>query len=225
MTMAPFSHAPPTTPCSPSQGGGRPAPWQSVRWRLASKVCECCEKTFRPWSKQLPNGRLRVQKEKLWMKQRFCSISCAKIHSNCMTSPETRRKVSQSLKAKGYAPRTRGGNGQLTTHQQAMLVLLGPEWVAEYAVPVPNYKAEHLPKSLKIDIAHPKRRIAVELDGHSHQSLARRLQDSRKTLFLARNGWFVLRITNQRAAMLCSICKSPATLLTSLMGFLSTTAT
>ena len=223
--MAQFSHAPPTTPSSPSQDGGRQAPWNSVRWRWASKVCECCDTTFRPWTKRLTNGRLRVQKEKLWIKQRFCSISCAKIHSNCMISPEVCARVSRSMKARGHAPRIRGGNGRLTQQQQTMLDLLGPVWIAEHVISVPNHKTERLPKNLKIDLAHPGRRIALELDGHSHQSPRRRLQDSRKTLFLARNGWFVLRITNQRAERLCSTCKCPDTLLTSLMDFSHTTAT
>lgn len=192
---------------------------------MASKVCECCDKTFHPWSKQLPDGSLRVQQEVLWVKQRFCSISCAKIHSNCMISPEVREKVSRSMKARGHSPRIRGGNGRLTRQQQAMLVILGPAWVPEHSVPVPNHRRQRLPKNLKIDIANPERRIALELDGHSHQSPRRRLQDSRKALYLAQNGWFVLRITNQRAEALCSTCRSPDTLLTSLVGFLSTTAT
>ncbi|MGE3809854.1 MAG: endonuclease domain-containing protein [Gemmataceae bacterium] len=129
------------------------------------------------------------------------------------------------MKARGHSPRIRGGNGQLTKQQQALLIVLGPKWTAEHSVPVPDYRRERLPKHLKIDLAHPGLRVALELDGHSHRSPQRRLQDSRKTLFLARNGWFVLRITNQRAEALCSFCKSPDTLLTSLMGFLSTIAT
>jgi len=217
--------APAIIPSSPNPDGDRLAPWKSVRWLLASRVCECCGKTFHPWSKRKADGSLSVQKEKLWMKQRFCSISCSKIHSNCMQSPEVCEKVSHTMKARGHAPRIRGGNGQLAKHQKRLMDRLGAEWVAEHVIPIPNHSAYSLPKNLKIDIANPRLMIAIELDGHSHQSPKRRLQDSRKTLFLARNGWCVFRITNQRAEELSSTCTSPDILLTSLMEPLSTTAT
>jgi len=223
--MEPLSLAPPTTRSSPKQDGDRLAPWRSVRWRSARKACACCGKEFRPWVKIRPDGTVAVQKEKLWIKQRFCSRSCSKIQDNCMRSPTVRRKVSDALKAAGHAPPMRGGNGQLTLPQKMLLRCLGKEWVAEFTVPVPDHKAHALPKSLSIDIAHPQMMIAIELDGSSHRSPVRRLQDSRKTTYLAQKGWFVYRVTNQRAAELCSTCKSPATLLSTLTAFSPTTAT
>jgi len=164
-------------------------------------------------------------KENLWTKQRYCSISCSKIHDNCMRSPVVRAKVSRTLKSKGYAPVIRGGNGTLTDPQMKLLNRLGGGWVPEVVVPVPNYRTHSLPKNLKIDIANRQLHIAIELDGASHRSPSRRAKDSRKTLFLARRGWCVLRITNERANELSSIFMSPDTLLTSLMAFWSTTAT
>ena len=218
------SHVPPIIQSSPSRDGGKRPPWRSVRWLSASRVCECCGKEFHPWSKRQADGSLTIQQETLWMRQRFCSISCSKIHSNCMQSPEVRRKVSRTMKARGHSPSIRGGNGQMTEHQKRLMDRLGAGWVAECSIPVANYKAQSLPKNLKIDVANPHLLIAIELDGHSHQSPTRRLQDSRKTVFLAQNGWFVFRITNQRADELSSTCKSPDTLLTSLMAFSLTTA-
>lgn len=172
----------------------------------------------------MADGHLRVQKEKLWMKQRFCSISCSKIHSNCTQAPAIREKISQTMKARGHSPRLRGGNGMLTGPQKKLLKQLGAGWVAEHPVPVPGYQSHALPKNLKIDIAHPERMIAIELDGPSHQSPQRRRQDSQKTIYLAQNGWSVFRITNQRAEELSSTCTSPDILLTSLMEPLFTTA-
>lgn len=128
------------------------------------------------------------------------------------------------MKANGHAPKVRGGNGQLTEPQKKLLERLGPGWVAEFAVPVPDYDSRCLPKHLKIDVAQPRLMIAVELDGQSHRSPARRLQDARKTIFLAQNGWSVFRVTNERAVELSTTCTSPDTLLTSLMAFSSTTA-
>lgn len=218
------SHARPVIPFSPSQAGDRQAPWRSVRWRSASKACECCGREFHPWSKRQPDGSVTIQQESLWRKQRFCSISCSKIHSNCMRAREVRAKVSATLKAIGHAPRMRGGNGQLTDPQKMLLDRLGNGWIAEFAVPVPNYGSRRLPKHLKIDIAHPQRKIAIELDGRSHQSPDRRLQDARKTTYLAQSGWSVFRVTNHRAHELSSTCTSPDILLTSLMAFSPTTA-
>lgn len=205
-----------TTQFSPNADGPRLAPWNSVRWSSAAKVCECCGKEFRPWTKQRRDGKLTVQKENLWLRQRFCSISCSKIHSNCMRSSEVRERVSTAMKARGHRPPKRGGNGQITTQQRNLLTLLGAEWIAEFPVPVRQHRRQRLPKHLKIDVANPSRKIAIELDGHSHQSPTRRLQDSRKSNFLAQNGWCVFRITNQRAEELSTTCTSPDTLLTSL---------
>lgn len=222
--MGPKSHARPTIRSSQNRDGNQQAPWNSVRWQSASRACECCGKRFRPWTKVLADGSLRVQKEKLWMKQRFCSISCSKIHSNCTQTPEVREKISRTMKARGHSPRIRGGNGKLTRPQKRLLKLLGAGWIAEYVVPVPGYQSHSLPKNLKIDIAHPERMIAIELDGPSHQSPQRRQQDSQKTVYLAQNGWSVFRITNQRADELSSTCTSPDILLTSLTEPLFTTA-
>jgi DNA repair protein RadD len=119
------------------------------------------------------------------LKQRFCSISCSKIHSNCTQALDVREKISRTMKARGHSPRIRGGNGKLTRPQKRLLKLLGASWVAEYVVPVPNYQSHSLPKNLKIDIAHPELMIAIELDGPSHQSPQRRQQDSQKTVYLA----------------------------------------
>jgi len=218
------SHARPITQSSLNWDGCQLAPWNSVRWRSASKTCECCGKEFRPWTKRQSDGRLTVQKENLWMRQRFCSISCSKIHSNCMQLADIRTKVSQTMKSRGHSPQARGGNGQLTAPQTKLLGRLGVGWVAEYSIPVPNYRAQALPKNFKIDLANPHLQIAIELDGHSHQSPKRRLQDSRKTIYLAQSGWSVFRVTNERADELFSTCMSPDTLLTSLMESLFITA-
>lgn len=141
-----------------------------------------------------------------------------------MSSPEVREKVSATMKANRHAPKVRGGNGQLTEPQKRLLERMGDGWVAEFAVPVADHDSWCLPRHLKIDVAQPELMIAVELDGRSHRSPDRRLQDSRKTIYLAQNGWSVFRVTNQRAIELSSTCTSPDTLLTSLTAFSPTTA-
>lgn len=213
------SPAPSGTRSSPRPGGSKLAPWKSERWRSASRKCEHCETVFRPWSKLLPTGDLRVMKEHDWRKQRFCSISCSKRHENAMMSPVTREKVSQTMRRLGHQPRLRGGNGRpMPAVQQAMLSLLGTQWVAEHAIPTRMPRTKGWPTCFKIDLANPTRMIAIELDGHSHETPSRREQDRRKTAFLAASGWSVVRVTNERALKLCTTCTSADTLLTSLMG-------
>jgi very-short-patch-repair endonuclease len=47
-----------------------------------------------------------------------------------------------------------------------------------------------------VDLALPGQKIAVEVDGLSHNTYAVRERDSRKDSLLAEAGWSVLRITN-----------------------------
>lgn len=224
--MEPQSHALPDTQSLPTEAGFPRQPWNSVRWRLASKRCEHCGTEFHPWNKKLSNGRIRVMKEHLWKRQRFCSISCSKKHSNPMSQETNRRKVSRRLRQIGHRPHRQGGNGRpMPEPQKALLAILGPSWIPEFVVPTKMPRIEGWPTHYKIDIANCERRIAIEIDGHCHDSLARKKKDRRKTMLLAKRGWCVLRITNARAHQLSTTCTSPDTLLTSLMGFLSTTAT
>lgn len=213
------SPAQPIIHFSRNADGSVPDSWRSVRRLTASKICEGCNKLFYPWVKTLTDGQVSYQKEKLWMKQRFCSISCSKIHSNCMASEEVRAKVSKTLRAMNHRPTNRGGNGQLTNPQLAMMEVLGTQWIAEHSVAVPGYRSMGLPKNLKIDIANPTILIAIELDGVSHQSPTRRDQDTRKVAYLVREGWSVFRITNARAIELSTTYTSAEALLTSLMEF------
>ncbi|GAB6184582.1 hypothetical protein JCM17478_37580 [Thermopirellula anaerolimosa] len=166
---------------------------------------------------------ISYMREKDWRRQRFCSISCAKKVENAMWIPGVRERLRRTLKEIGHAPVERGGNGRLTTPQVQLLKILGPEWQAEVTVSVGHPRPPGLPKNLKIDIAHLEKKIAIELDGISHRTLATHNADKRKTAVLLRNGWCVLRLSNAKALWLCSICKSRDTLLTTLAGFLHTT--
>jgi very-short-patch-repair endonuclease len=52
------------------------------------------------------------------------------------------------------------------------------------------------PSHYKLDIAHPERRIAIEVDGASHHSRKVQEKDLKKTRFLEARGWRVLRFWN-----------------------------
>lgn len=143
----------------------------------------------------------------------YCSVACKEQHvskrasaamartnrlyasrrmteKNPMASPETRAKVSATLRAIGHRPPVQGGNGRGPTVPQRMLAdALG--W--EMEVPI---KTGARPPVLKADIAHPGMKIAVEVDGLSHNCVRVRAADERKTAILNGLGWTVLRFAN-----------------------------
>ncbi len=114
-----------------------------------------------------------------------------------MLNPESRAKVSETLKRRGHKPRLQGGNGRPMSVPQALLLdALGTEWQSEVVVAT-GTKGNGVPSHWKIDIAHPARMLAVEVDGGSHSSRKVMERDARKDAFLASRGWTVLRFTNQ----------------------------
>lgn len=97
-----------------------------------------------------------------------------------------------------------GGNGRgVTKFQAALAERLGNPWVVEFVVVVGGKKAaKGLPTHYKLDLADAERKIAIELDGGSHQSKSRQKQDAKKDAFLKSIGWSVLRITNRESIIL-----------------------
>lgn len=92
----------------------------------------------------------------------------------------------------------RGGNGTGPSPvEAAILERLGDEWKWNYVVTTgPDHGH---PNHYKIDLAHPERMVALEMDGNSHQSPERQKADRRKDAFLEAAGWTVVRLTNQQA--------------------------
>lgn len=86
----------------------------------------------------------------------------------------------------------RGGNGQQTPQQDALLQALGEGWVGELGIGnhVTNWKV------LVVDIGHPEWKIAVEVDGHSHQTKKQKTRDSLKKKYLSKPGWRLIRFWN-----------------------------
>ena len=70
----------------------------------------------------------------------------------------------------------------------------------EYAIPTKlvKHKFKSLPTCYKVDIADPARRLAIEIDGPSHNTKKWKFLDKRKTEVLNALGWSVLRFSNQR---------------------------
>jgi hypothetical protein len=117
--------------------------------------------------------------------------------NNPMSNPKARGKMAETLKRMGHKPKIRGGNGELTVPQIALLEALnGLNPVAEFAVAT-KLRSEEYPDCYKIDIALPEKKIAIEVDGRSHCSLKVKEADKRKTELLEQLGWKVLRFWNK----------------------------
>lgn len=112
---------------------------------------------------------------------------------NPMKNPAVRSKVSRTMKAMGYAPTVRGGNGHgMTVPERLMSEATGltPHTVTTHRRP------EGYPTHYKLDLADPAVKLAIEIDGGSHKSLKVRAADARKEEFLNGLGWTVLRFSN-----------------------------
>jgi hypothetical protein len=116
---------------------------------------------------------------------------------NPMRHSEIREKVSSTLISMGHKPPIQGGNGRgLTKSQQVLSEALG--WPTEIIVSTgKGSRKKGLPTHYKIDIANPTTKIAIEVDGASHQAFVVQRRDQRKTEFLRGIGWTVLRFSNQ----------------------------
>lgn len=122
--------------------------------------------------------------------------------NNPMSRPEVREKVIETFHRIGQKPKTRGGNGTGLTEPQARLMELFAilEPIGEYAVKTGvkmNNNPNHYPTCYKIDIAIPAHMLAIEVDGQSHNAIARREQDAKKADFLKSAGWNLLRFSNK----------------------------
>lgn len=117
---------------------------------------------------------------------------------NPMARGEVRQRVSQRLRDMGHRPPVQGGNGRpMPEPQSRLLETLGEGWTPEFVVPVGMGRQAGYPTHYKLDLAHPGQKIAIEVDGPSHCSIAQQERDRRKDAFLKRQGWTVLRFTNQ----------------------------
>ena len=195
-----------------------------VLWKqealTTGKKCQCCGMEMHP---AFFNGK--PVSRKIWERTHFCSISCARKVDNPMFRPGIAEKVSRSLKEIGHFPKQQGGNGrELTKPQKALAEALDAQ--TEYPVLTTQTQREMgAPHCYKLDVAIPSMKLAFQLDGNSHSAKKTREADRNTRRWLAESGWSVLHISNSKALVLCTICKSKDTLLTTLTESWFTTAT
>ena len=118
-------------------------------------------------------------------------------------------KMRQKLTGRPF-PTQRGGNGHLTEPQKMLAERLGlPMEVAIPTKPVWGQFAR-VPNCYKVDLADLSVRLAIEVDGFSHNIKAIRLKDQLKTDVLQALGWSVLRFTNQQVTEDIETCVQTA---------------
>ena len=116
--------------------------------------------------------------------------------NNPMHRDDNKERMKTTLRAMGWKPQVRGGNGTgPTVAQQLLACRLG--WDMEVAVRTGQKRASGYPGCYKLDIANMVLKIGIEVDGVSHGLIARREQDQKKQELLATLGWTVLRFSNR----------------------------
>jgi Protein of unknown function (DUF559) len=118
---------------------------------------------------------------------------------NPIHMPGVKDRILKARRASGHwAPSVRGGNGHPPPVPERRLAkALGRAWKPA-VVPTGKPRGSGWPGHYKIDLANAQKRIAIEVDGHSHHALTRKAADKRKDRFLRSCGWYVLRFRNEQ---------------------------
>jgi hypothetical protein len=152
------------------------------------------------WRASTPEAKEEFNKrmgDRTWNKGRKRPDAAERMRANNpMSNSHTVAKMRQ--KKIGCTFLSRGGNGMLT--QPQIMVAAALDAPTEYAIPTLTVRDQFksLPTAYKVDVALPDCKLAIEIDGNSHNSKLWRFLDARKTEVLAALGWRVLRFTNAR---------------------------
>jgi hypothetical protein len=131
------------------------------------------------------------------------------------TGVEWSETVKEKLRAswRADAPRRekfiaqRGGNGKISPAEALVRKILSENFLWNHAVATGESRSSGYPTCYKLDFANPRRMLAIEVDGFSHNSAARKCQDQKKEDWLQVRGWSVLRVSNQQVLAMCGISK------------------
>ena len=130
--------------------------------------------------------------------------------NNPTKSLAVRAKISKALKTIKHKPIVQGGNGRGMTEPQRLLYnkLLHIGAKAEFTVKTNQKRINkyRYPTHYNIDIAIPIYMIAIEVDGASHSLHRNKEKDIKKTNFLTKNKWTVIRFKNKQIIENIDIC-------------------
>lgn len=137
--------------------------------------------------------------------------------NNPMKRPESKAKMTATMKAMGHAPTVRGGNGRPLPVAEAMLIALFADmgFEGQSVIPTRQPRGSGYPTCYKIDCGNPSLKLGLEAEGVSHTMLSRQEQDRKKDAFLAGLGWTVLRFTNAQ------ILSDPGSVVTTVLSTIS----
>lgn len=162
-----------------------------------------CAATWRMAQPERREVMVREHLPRMWAASRAAHIgkpspsaSARMKTNNPNQNPEWKKKMSALMSGRTFL--ARGGNGKLTSQQESVANALNLPM--EYPIPTGPVKDlfKSLPPCYKVDIADPTRKLAIEIDGPSHQTKKWKFLDKRKTEVLNALGWSVLRFSNQR---------------------------
>lgn len=105
-----------------------------------------------------------------------------------------KEKMIQSSKGKKFV--VRGGNGSLTAPQKKLHNATGLKLEHPIVTAGVKHMFENIPNSYKVDLACLERKIAIEIDGNSHNGIKQKTLDKKKDAVLTALGWKVLRFSN-----------------------------
>jgi len=140
--------------------------------------------------------------------QKHCSNKCAAYISsermkikNPMFDEATRLKARKTLIEMNHKPIIQGGNGRGATIYQLTLYNELTKYNNSFEMELiestkPYIKEFKAPTHYKIDIGSRIYKLAIEIDGTSHNSKKVQECDQRKTALLNLKGWRVLRLSN-----------------------------
>lgn len=117
---------------------------------------------------------------------------------NPMRDPVIRAKARQTLLEMGHKPPIQGGNGRGMTEPERLVSSRTGLLPLTVTIPSELRVRYNTPNHYKIDLGDQNLKLAVEIDGESHNLAVRKEQDQRKTTVLSALGWIVLRFTNKK---------------------------
>lgn len=98
------------------------------------------------------------------------------------SDPERRKRLSMRHRQNGV--RWRSSFGARRLHRR-----LGRGWKLEYWVSWSRYRR------YAVDVAYPEMKLAIEVDGRTHDSLEQKRKDRRRDFELRTLGWSVFRVS------------------------------
>lgn len=114
---------------------------------------------------------------------------------NPVHMPGVLEKICRKLRGRPFSTQ-RGGNGTLSGPQLRLAEATGLPMELAIVTRAVWAKFPNLPNCYKVDLAEASVRLAIEVDGNSHNTITGRARDRLKDSVLRELGWAVLRFTN-----------------------------